>query len=292
MNISRLALVTAFGLGLSSMACLGNTDPVAQPLDQDIEPPHFKTLADPGGGISTNGLLPSDFHANKALLKTAVASRLTTVDELHVGTTIDNTELLNTPGGQDTFDYAVQCGFQDGKSFDDTNVPSRSYTGHELLRSTGDWPTSTLLDVSAQGDIFACVMTHLNPFNVHPHIWLRGRAVRDQPSPLNDSSLYTFREALWTASIASGALTLHVWPMVDLKDACGLNPAGGEIAYESVLKRVCGLNIVDCGIEVEHDIDGDCVVSAEGHYTCKGMRAIQTWLNPADVSALHPGCIP
>ncbi len=138
MNISRLALVSALGLGLSSTGCLGNADP----LVEDMEPPHFKTLADPGGGVSTNGLSPSVFHANKGLLETATGLPLKALNTPYVSDAIGNTGLLNTEEGKITFDYAVRCAYQKPLVLTRSanNPDNTQYEGFGLLSTTGVGP--------------------------------------------------------------------------------------------------------------------------------------------------------
>lgn len=290
MNVSRLVLVTALGLGLSSTACLGNTDPLAENIE-NIEPPRFKPLMDPGGGIGTNSLSPSIFHANKGLLLEVMKHQLTP-DTLADTESVINTGLLSNDGGDVLFKYVNRCVRPDSAYLP---VVDPQHPPYSLLGNTANWfeEEGNPLSLPQRNSIFSCLLTHLNPSVVPVSIYLSGADVPDRNQP--DAASHTFDEALWTARVSNdgNSVTLVVWPMADLERACGVNEIGTPKSTNSMQTRVCGEwdenGNPTCGVQIMH---GSCDKSPEGFYTCGGMPAIQTRLRPGDVSILHGGCIP
>jgi hypothetical protein len=275
MNISRLVLVTALGLGLSSTGCLGNTDP----LVENIEPPRFKTLVDPGGGIGTNGLLPSDYQANLQYLLDATYSPL--VQDGSFSDQLIANDILLTPEGRKTLNYAVGCAFDDEFDLEHNTMP---YSGEGLLDSTAGWtsPLGTGLSLDGRQDLFACIAARMNPYEDPVQILLIGDHV---PNDQADQSAFTFDEALWIVKMVGTALPqpeVHVWPLGDMKGDCR------PLLDERFQSRYCGLGLKDCGLTVRYD-DNACTESL-GFYTCDGQPAIKTKLKPVDVSKLHGGC--
>ncbi len=290
MNISRLALVTALGLGLSSTGCLGNTDP----LVEDIEPPRFKTLEDPGGGIKPNGLTPAAFHSNKHKLRAAMEVRLAPQGSLQVSTEILATGLLGTEEGRTTFRYAVACALPTNTTLltagilDENNNPGM-YPGAELLTTTGSWLTDGLPE-NARRDLWTCMIAHLNPFGEPVEVLLSGGSVKDQSDSQPDQVNFTFDEAVWSVimpTFPSGLPSFHVWPMPDLASECPLRIVG------ALQTRFCsGYGGFDgCDLDVRSNLGADCT-EALGHYTCFAGPAIRTRLESTSVSKLYNGCAP
>jgi hypothetical protein len=294
MNISRLALVTALGLGLSSTGCIGNTDP----LVEDIEAPHFKTLEDPGGGIKPNGLTPAAFHANKYKLRAAMEVRLAPPsplqDSMQVSEEFLATGLLGTDDGKLTFRYAVACALPSsnimltGSILDENDNPAE-YHGAALLTTTGSWRTGGL-SVSARKDLWMCMIAHLNPFGESVEVLLSGESVKDQSATQPNQVNFTFNEALWSVTMASAPSSVpffHVWPMRDLASMCPPRIVG------ALQTRFCsGYGGFDgCDLDVRSNIGADCTEES-GHYTCFGAPAIRTRLEPTSVSKLYNGCAP
>ena len=278
MNISRLVLVTALGLGLSSTGCLGNTDPLAE----DIEPPHLKTLADPGGGVGPNGLPPASFHATKLLLMSAMNSRLVTGSS-QISNIVVNDSLLPSNEGKAAFPYAMRCALSSTTSVFSVNAVE--YPGSGFLQTTGGWLTGGLQQGPRQ-DIFACILAHLNPSTQAVDILLSGASVKLSSTQL-DLDQFTFDEAVWGVTVSSSfGLTLNVWPMSDLESACGRR------VFSTLQTRVCGGYDGNCDINVRNDLATACTSSTSGHYTCNGQPALRTRLRPQSVSVLHNGCAP
>ena len=290
MNIFRFVLVTALGLGLSSTGCLGNTDP----LVEDIEPPRFKTLVDPGGGINPNGLPPAFFHANKFSLIQAMHLPLVAGEgSSQISNGILNTSLLESDAGKTTFRYAMNCALSSlpsvfGDTVDDNdNIPGQ-YDGAGLLTTTGGWLTGGL-QMGPKQDIFACLLAHLNPAPVPVHILVSGASVDDKSTEQLNQDDFSFDEAVWSVSFASSfAPILTVWPLGDLVTACGRSNV-----IPILQTRVCGFEgpdpTMNCGVHFRVDLDTACEKSG-GHYNCGGQPAIRTRLKPEDVSKLHGGC--
>lgn len=290
MNISRLVLVTAFGLGLSSTGCLGNTDP----LVEDIEPPRFKTLVDPGGGIKPNGLTPAAFHANKHKLRAAMEVRLAPQDSSQVSAEIFDTGLLDNDEGKKTFRYAVACALPTTPTLLTTGIPDEEghptgeYHGAALLTTTGSWLTGGLPE-NARRDLWTCMIAHLNPFAEPVPVLVSGGSVDDQSNEQPNQVDFTFDEAVWGVTmptVPSDLPIFHVWPMLDLERQCPLRFAG------ALQTRFCsGYGGFDgCALNVRSNIN-ECT-KALGHYTCFGGPAIRTRLEPESVSKLYNGCAP
>jgi hypothetical protein len=285
MNISRLVLVTALGLGLSSTGCLGNTDP----LVEDIGPPHSDRLIDPGGGVGPNGLMPSEYHANLIKLLNATYAPLLQGEGLDdFSAQLDATGILLTVPGQKTLQYAWGCAFPDNF---DRNINGIQYRGEGLLETTASWAANPGTGLSLQGrkDLFACVAASLNPYGDDVDVLHIGEDVH--PNNDENEAQFSFNEALWIVKMVPtvvGATSIlmpnvHVWPLRDAVDLCR------PVLEDTFQSRYCGLGLKDCGLEVRTD-GSACTQSNEGFYWCDGEPAIKTKLDPYAVSKLYGGC--
>lgn len=273
MTLSRslIAAAAAALLGLSASASH------AAPGDDDDE-------TNPGGHTGQNGLVTWDFHQNKHALWMALSDPLYP----NGGAALNaHAQLLLSPiaaGGAETFRYAAKCALSS-----DTVVEhnGNAFQGTGILTSTVLWPLLGL-DVSRTHDLFACMAAHLNPSGTPVGIKLAGQRVNHDPVDEDDpqEDPYTFREALWASSgTSSSTLTIHVWPLEDLKDHCEFTTT------TAIYQRVCGTGHPTCNLVVHNDVAADCEESSPGVYTqCNGMNVIQTWLDPIEVPVLHPVC--
>lgn len=285
MTSLRSLLVAAVGFGLLQVGCIGSADDVEASA---IELPGTKTLDGPDGTGGTNGLNVRSFYGNiEALLKaTEYAIYKDGQNGLDVNPAIVDTELLDTAAGRTVFKYAMQCALDAGLSVEfSTYTP---FDGNGMLNTTYDWRTG-FLSLSAKEDLFACMAAHLNPGNFSVPILLRGTNV---PDDLGAHEEFIYPEAVWLATIdpVTNEVTYDVWPHPAFVDHCtGADPTA------MFASRACTHGeLADCGITLRdaESLKTDCTEDSAGHYTCFGRPAIETWLSEADITTLHPTCMP
>src|SRR5262249_52722589 len=73
------------------------------------------------------------------------------------------TGLLDTPGGRETFRYAVECGLPRGVS---VTHSGEEFFGAGYLTTTASW-SQRGLDRSEREDLFTCIAARLNPVGNH-----------------------------------------------------------------------------------------------------------------------------
>ncbi len=272
--------ISALGLALLPVACLGSADDMDAPT---LKSPSRETLGDPSGTTGNNGLSSVEFFASEADLLLTTKKPIDSGDP-SINLVAEMIGLLNTDGGRHTFKYSMRCGLDLSMSVFDSN--NTAYPGGGMLNTTAGWLNAPLSD-SARDDLFACMLAHLNPYKVEVPIRLTGSSV---PNQATDVSEYTFQEALWISNISTSSPTgikYEVWPLPSLY-ACY-----GPITSSAIQTRVCGQGNPVCGLQVHADMS-DCVQDANTHnWTCKGKPAIQTWLKADDVPQLYgSSCTP
>ncbi len=271
--------ISALGLALLPVACLGSADDMDAPT---LKAPSRETLGDPSGSTGNNGLPSVEFLANETDLLLTTKKPIDSGDP-SINLVAEQIGLLNTDGGRHTFKYSMRCGLDLNTSVFDSN--NTEYPGGGMLSTTNGWLNAPLSD-SARDDLFACMLAHLNPFGVEVPIRLTGSSVPNQATDVSD---FTFQEALWIANISSATtgVKYEVWPLPSLKNCFG------PITSAAIETRVCGQGNPVCGLQVHADMNA-CVQDANTHnWTCQGKPAIQTWLKADDVATLYGiSCLP
>ncbi|HEU4404577.1 MAG TPA: hypothetical protein VFS43_04715 [Polyangiaceae bacterium] len=232
------------------------------------------------GSSGNNGLGDGEYFANQARLLAGTNVPLFLNGELNV--TVAQLFTV-TPASAKTFGYAMQCALPYAQL---VNIDGVNYKGGGILKTVDAWLAGPL-DKTAKEDLFACMATLVNPFEVPVTIRLTGPTVDDKFLRTYDPSLYTFREALWKAEIvatmgAPPTVKYRVWPLPDLEEFC---PA----ASAALETRLCGAHPELCDFIPGGPIDQECVQVPEG-YECGGKPVIQSWLRPNDVDRLYPTC--
>lgn len=191
--------------------------------------------------------------------------------------------LLADPAGERMLDYMVQCAVG---TREPTNIVYRGlkeFHGKGHLSTTASWLSGPL---SAQGtnDLFACMLIHLNPLDLHVDILLSGLDIVDDGE---DHSDFTVPEAVWIARKVGSQMHYTVWPTEPFTTLCAADP------MDALINRVCGHDPEACGVQKGADFAQDCIwQSSSGGYLCNGRRAILTTLKEPDVYDLHPMCDP
>ncbi len=273
MKSSSLVNILALGLGLVSAGCLGAPDDI----DQNLEVPGLSAQDGPDGSSGTNGADPDAFHSNVLTLIDAMGLAAADASGTEVNPTIEGMGLLDTAGGREVFSYAVRCALPTTTSLH-SNATGESYAGGGLLNTTSGW-MSAGLSTAQQEDVLACMIAHLNPFDLHVPIFLSGPSVTISGNA-NDLG-FLLGEAVWQVEInAQGAPTYTIWPLSDLQNVCG------SVTDESMITLVCGTPTNDCGVVIRHDFDTACT-GTNGSFSCDGKPALQTSLHDSDVSGRH-----
>lgn len=240
----------------------------------------------PEGGNSsggTNGCSSVAFDALQDDLANVTYVSLVKSGTMEVNGTIDST-LLQEADGPSLFSYAVKCGLtrepgQNAVTWYDQGT-MKTFEGMGHLSTTAGWLTGGLGD-DARGDLFACVIAHLNPYGLEVPIVLSGPNVSDDGL---DHSDFDIEEALWLVEIdPTGARVYTAWPTPQFERLCAID------AGDALEQRVCGQNPMACNLQIGNSTD--CVYDpvTEGYY-CKGKPALMTRLKATGMSALHPGC--
>ncbi|MDI1480740.1 hypothetical protein [Polyangium sp. y55x31] len=237
----------------------------------------FEPLGGPAGSGGINGASPLAYHANVMKLLTALAFPATDPsDPLAVNPAIEATGLLDTWGGRHVFRYAVRCALPAGTQITSGN---EVYQGEGILSTTSTWLTAGL-GTSAQEDVLACLVAHLNPLGFSVPIFLSGPSVAGTESA--GELGFAVAEALWQVRIQGPgqAPVYHAWPRVNLLSTCGL------FTQLSWITRLCGSLLNTCGVSIRYDMASACVGS-DGSFSCNGKPVIQTMLEPAALCDLH-----
>lgn len=269
---SLLALSLGFGFGLVQMGCMAFSDE-----DVSAVGTVGVSMLNSTSGGGTNGASSVDVADS--------IEALWNVGDAPFGEQNDEVIKIqaSSTGTRNLLSYVVACALPVGYYA----INGVTYAGKGLLNSTSSWE-SAALSTQAKYDLVACVMAHVNPYDLEVPIRLTGQAVADTLTS-GQASEFSRPEALWVVyEDALGTLVREVWPFPTPSGACAFSP-------EELDARVCDdfAGEARCGVTFHADMENHCTQSvATGHWSCDGHPAIQTWLKPNDIGALYPGCAP
>jgi hypothetical protein len=233
-------------------------------------------LADRMGTTGTNGCASDERMEQEANLTYATGKALVASGTNKVSWEIEDT-LLTTQAGINVFKYAVQCAVPAGVT---VTWPGGAATGMGILHEGADWLKGPLSQ-DVQYQVHACVVAHVNPYDIHVPLLLSGPAVNDDGGKHVE---YGVDEALWVSRRNVDDVLIHIaWPLKALKSQCGPNP------FDALKLRVCGQDPEGCTLMLGDPQDCTFDPASEGFY-CLGQPALMTTLQTPGLEELYPGC--
>jgi hypothetical protein len=275
MSMLRSAGVAVFGL-LSLVAGCAATD--SDDLDEEVGVAASADLSDKNNGTG-NGLDSPIYHDFVPELLVAMDGPL--VENGHLSTNLQSTQMTETVKGRLVLKYAFQCAASVGSTL--PGILDPEFVGQELVSTATGWRDGPGgLPALARMDVLACVIARVNS-TVDVPVLLSGANVNDDPG--DDTSAFDVSEAAWLVKPGSmGLPEYHVWNLIPN------NVCSQPDAWESLKERICAQKPeLACGFVKRTDLGTACSLQPDGIW-CDGLPTIATQLRRGDVRTLHPDC--
>ncbi len=268
------SFISAASLSIIAASLVACAEPDTTDVLDAPEEPAFETR-NGNGSNGTNRLSELDFGSEKMFLARAARLHpLLAPGTNHLSTGVQ-TLLGNSLAAQHVIKYAIECTVPEGTS---VNAYGQSIAGLGHLTTGAAWLTGPLPH-AAINDLMACMIAHVNAFNVPVPIQLFGANVEDDLVPHSEISV---SEARWVAHVNVDDVTsFTVWPSTYVKRSC-------EDTLSALRDRACGQWPAGCNLELGV---GSCTYNAVTKgYDCNGAPAIETKLRPEDLPLLYRVC--
>jgi hypothetical protein len=250
----------------------------------------------PGGG-TINGLHPASYHQVKLDLDAVMRFPSSKVTAAMFKAVFDGAEEAGEAAGHAhqggrLWADVVGCALRAGEPF-----TVGSFKGEGLMTPDATvgapwkpvltpWPGDigdVRASVERREDIHTCLAARMNASATPVPIYLSGAHVAPRPwKGLDTPNLYPYAEAVWLATVKTGGVEIHVWPLQDLDRSC----ASDSTKLEAVLqKRICaGSDACDLTVHPRSDLADSCMETSDGIWWCQPRSGVA--LKPAIATRL------